>query len=339
MPHLLCLLSWRQMGLPVFKSIFWLTALFCTEKDHEWHWKRVCTHARSSCQSLQTRGGEDVPTGHQFCYFHLGKSEKSKTRCILEYGISDTEKSVNMFSSLPQKPAEVCKILGLCSSCDKEQMLSYFAQEALQAAVTSDNVSIWSLERHIAGRKKKQKHCAELLPFMCLNQVKPSTECSFCTFLIKTLEGLLPKERTEVKHGYTAHKNSTSLCCTQTLKSNQTTQLRVITARVFFFFFLNSAPLLQEAVVKLLEEICHILPASYRNQCETVIDKVSRTVLDAILAYATPQAICHLMHFCKGEESLLVGQFVLPCFYCSDCDRLLNMSYVGHKISRDQDVQ
>lgn len=71
---------------------------------------------------------------------------------------------------------------------------------------------------------------------MCLNQVKPSTECSFCTFLIKTLEGLLPKERTEVKHGYTAHKNSTSLCCTQTLKSNQTTQLRVITARVFFFF-------------------------------------------------------------------------------------------------------
>lgn len=158
MPHLLCLLSWRQMGLPVFKSIFWLTALFCTEKDHEWHWKRVCTHARSSCQSLQTRGGEDVPTGHQFCYFHLGKSEKSKTRCILEYGISDTEKSVNMFSSLPQKPAEVCKILGLCSSCDKEQMLSYFAQEALQAAVTSDNVSEYlKFRKTHCGEKRKTK--------------------------------------------------------------------------------------------------------------------------------------------------------------------------------------
>lgn len=169
---------------------------------------------------------------------------------------------------------------------------------------------------------------------MCLNQVKPSTECSFCTFLIKTLEGLLPKERTEVKHCYSAHENSTSLCCTQTLKSNQTTA-----ESNHCQFFLNPAPLLQEAVVKLLEEICHILPASYRNQCETVIDKVSRTVLDAILAYATPQAICHLMHFCKGEESPLVGQFVLPCFYCSDCDHLLNMSYVGHKISRDQDVQ
>lgn len=126
-----------------------------------------------------------------------------------------------------------------------------------------------------------------------------------------------------------AHENSTSLCCPQTLKSHQTTQLRVITLRVFY-----SAPLLQEAVVKLLEEICHILPAAYRNQCETVIDKVSRTVLDAILAYATPQAICHLMHFCKGEETPLVGQFVLPCFYCSDCDYLLNLSYVGQDLQR-----
>lgn len=217
MPQLLlCLFSWRQNGLPVFKSIFWLTALFYTEKDHEWNWKRVRTDAWTSCQSLQTRGGEDAPTGHQFCYFHLGKSNKSETGCILRFGISDTtERSVNTFFFLPQKPAEVCKILGLCSSCDKEQMLSYFAHEALQAAVTSDNVSIWSLERHTVGKKKKQKnkkHCAELLPFMCLNQVKPSTECSFCTFLIKTLEGLLPKERTEVKHGYVAHMKTILPC-------------------------------------------------------------------------------------------------------------------------------
>lgn len=146
--------------------------------------------------------------------------------------------AINFVTSI-LKPAEVCKVLGLCSSCDKEQMLSYFAHEALQAAVTSDNV-------------------------------KPSTECSFCTFLIKTLEGLLPKERTE------------------------------------------------EAVVKLLEEICHILPAAYRNQCETVIDKVSRTVLDAILAYATPQAICHLMHFCKGEETPLVDPCTLTTYRCRD---------------------
>ncbi|AWP15196.1 putative prosaposin-like isoform 3 [Scophthalmus maximus] len=64
-------------------------------------------------------------------------------------------------------PAEVCKIIGLCGSCDKqEKMLSYFVKEALQAAVTTENG-------------------------------QPATQCSFCIFLLKTLEDLLPKDRTE----------------------------------------------------------------------------------------------------------------------------------------------
>ncbi|CAB1447830.1 unnamed protein product [Pleuronectes platessa] len=68
------------------------------------------------------------------------------------------------------KPAEVCKLIGLCgSSCDRrEKMLSYFAEQALQAAVTSQN-----------GR--------------------PTSACSFCLFLLKTLEDLLPMERTEAE--------------------------------------------------------------------------------------------------------------------------------------------
>lgn len=41
-----------------------------------------------------------------------------------------------------QKPAEICKLIGLCSSSDQqEKMLSYFVTEALQAAVKSENVS------------------------------------------------------------------------------------------------------------------------------------------------------------------------------------------------------
>uniref|UniRef100_A0A3Q0SLS0 Saposin B-type domain-containing protein n=1 Tax=Amphilophus citrinellus TaxID=61819 RepID=A0A3Q0SLS0_AMPCI len=165
----------------------------------------------------------------------------------------------------PLKPAEVCKLLGLCSSCDKEQMLSYFANEAIQAAVRSDNVSIYNLESH-TGKEPLR--------------VKASTECAFCTFLIKTLE----------------------------------------------------------AVIKLLEEICHILPSSYRSQCETVIDKVTKTVLDAILEHATPEAICHLMRFCKGEESLLVGQFALLfSLQRAFVIDLLSLCVV-HNLSRDQGV-
>uniref|UniRef100_A0A3B5BL36 Saposin B-type domain-containing protein n=1 Tax=Stegastes partitus TaxID=144197 RepID=A0A3B5BL36_9TELE len=93
----------------------------------------------------------------------------------------------------------------------------------------------------------------------------PATTCAFCIFLVKTLEDLLPKERTE------------------------------------------------GAVIKLLEEICHILPSTYRNQCEAVVDKFSKTVLDAILSYATPQTICALIHLCKGQEAPLVGQSASSC--------------------------
>uniref|UniRef100_A0A3B4Y0F8 Saposin B-type domain-containing protein n=1 Tax=Seriola lalandi dorsalis TaxID=1841481 RepID=A0A3B4Y0F8_SERLL len=72
----------------------------------------------------------------------------------------------------------------------------------------------------------------------------PTTQCSFCIFLVKTLEDLLPKDRSEA------------------------------------------------AVIKLLEEICHILPSSYRAQCEAVIDKFSKSVLEAIMSYMSGPETC-----------------------------------------------
>ncbi|XP_013859262.1 surfactant protein Ba [Austrofundulus limnaeus] len=138
------------------------------------------------------------------------------------------------------KPADICKMIGLCSSSDQqEKMLSYFVTEALQAAVKSENG-------------------------------KPESTCSFCIFLVKTLEDLLPKERTE------------------------------------------------DAVIKLLDEICHILPSSYRGQCEAIIDKFTKPVLDAIISYATPEAICALIHLCKGQEALVVDPCTLPLYRCRD---------------------
>lgn len=64
----------------------------------------------------------------------------------------------------------------------------------------------------------------------------------------------------------------------------------------------------QGAVIDLLEEVCNILPSSYRNQCQALVSKFSKKVLDAILSYATPQAICTLLQMCKGQEAPLLGQ-------------------------------
>ncbi|XP_060932892.1 prosaposin-like isoform X2 [Limanda limanda] len=146
------------------------------------------------------------------------------------------------------KPAEVCKLIGLCgSSCDRqEKMLGYFAEQALQAAVTSQK-----------GRAK--------------------SACSFCLFLLKTLEDLLPKERTEAE------------------------------------------------VVKLLEEICHILPSAYHDECEAFIDRFGKTVLDAITRFATPRTICSLLHQCEWQDA--AGAVSDPCtvttYRCRDVSTAL----------------
>uniref|UniRef100_A0AAQ4S131 Saposin B-type domain-containing protein n=1 Tax=Gasterosteus aculeatus aculeatus TaxID=481459 RepID=A0AAQ4S131_GASAC len=147
-----------------------------------------------------------------------------------------------------QKPAEVCRIIGLCGSPDKQEMLlSYIVREALQVSGRSENVA----------------------------EMQPTTQCSFCVLVIKTLEDLLPKERTE------------------------------------------------DALISLLEEICHILPASYRDQCQTVIGKFSKPVLDAILSYATPEAVCTLMGLCNGKGAPHVDPCTSATYRCRDMNTAL----------------
>nr|XP_020485510.1 prosaposin-like isoform X1 [Labrus bergylta] len=153
------------------------------------------------------------------------------------------------FITAAVKPAELCKTIGLCSSSYKQVMLRYFVKEGFQAPVTEENG-------------------------------KSSKPCSFCIFLIKTLEDMLPKQRTE------------------------------------------------DAVIKLLEEICHILPAGYQGQCESVISKFSKTVLDAILGYATPQAICALLHLCDGQEASVVDPCTLTTYRCKDIKTALQCGTV-----------
>ncbi|TWW66022.1 prosaposin-like [Takifugu flavidus] len=143
------------------------------------------------------------------------------------------------FLTTVMKPSEICKAIGLCKGCERLQiMLRYLKNEALQAAAGQENVQ--------------------------------TEQCSFCLLLVKTLENLLPKERTE------------------------------------------------GAVIDLLEEVCNILPASYRSQCQALVGKFSKTVLDAILSYATPQAICALLQMCKGQEAPLLDPCTLPAYRCRD---------------------
>ncbi|KAM9735757.1 surfactant protein Ba [Menidia menidia] len=147
------------------------------------------------------------------------------------------------------KPGEICKIMGLCGSGERnDKMLSYFVNEAFEAGA--------------------------------MREVKTTRQCSFCIFLFKTLEGLLPKERTE------------------------------------------------GVVIKLLEEICLIVPSSYRSQCETIVGNVSKTLLDALVGHATPEAICALIHMCKGQGALEVDPCTMTAYRCRDFETALKCGTV-----------
>lgn len=190
-----------------------------------------------------------------------------------------------------QKPSDICKVIGLCSSCDKQMKVL----QAFQLTVASRNVSS-------AQSRRPQNHIilsafwAHLISLSAsVNQVQNMPPCSFCILLVKTLEDFLPKDRTEVRV-------TLSNTCADSL-----TSLTIVFWRMLTFLRLP-----QGAVIKLLGEICNILPSSYRSQCQAVVDKFSKTLLDAILSYATPKTICALLQLCKEGEAPLVGQwFVL----------------------------
>lgn len=77
-------------------------------------------------------------------------------------------------------------------------MLQYFTTEALQAAAGKENVSKPPLRR--TSVPKGASWCIYLIPLFVFDTQVQSEQCSFCLLLVKTLENLLPKERTEVNH-------------------------------------------------------------------------------------------------------------------------------------------
>ncbi|XP_029476480.1 prosaposin-like isoform X2 [Oncorhynchus nerka] len=147
------------------------------------------------------------------------------------------------------KPAEVCTVLGLCGSQSDSQ----------QQSLLTDHIQ--------AGLKSA----------MTMTKVQFSPECTFCIYLIKSLESMLPKIRTEM------------------------------------------------AVIDLLGKVCGILPMSYRKQCENLIEKYGKMLMDMLLTYATPEVICTLVEACHGMDTPVLESAPL-----SDCDSCLTLAVLTH---------
>ncbi|XP_006009554.1 prosaposin [Latimeria chalumnae] len=81
----------------------------------------------------------------------------------------------------------------------------------------------------------------------------------------------------------------------------------------------------EEAVVRLLNKICSHLPY-IAKQCEEMIDKYAKTILELILQKLGPHVICTLLHLCLGEDALqesVIPVSILESTECIMCQGLI----------------
>ncbi|XP_028838157.1 surfactant protein Ba [Denticeps clupeoides] len=121
------------------------------------------------------------------------------------------------------KPKDICNSLGLCTGEVDVQM-----QEQLANLY-----------------KTLKSHHSENVDL----------KCTFCIYLIQTVQSLIPKEKTEA------------------------------------------------AVSKALSMVCEILPGLWRDQCRTLVNQYSHILIEMLMHSATPQAICAVIHLCKGMDT------------------------------------
>lgn len=111
-----------------------------TEKHHEPDRKAVQPPARSFCQPLQGGGGEVVPAGRHLSDLDCGESARAIGEPLRYFS--------PLSPHLPQKPSEICKAIGLCKGCEKqEKLLQVFMNEAAQAAEVTENARKAPLRR------------------------------------------------------------------------------------------------------------------------------------------------------------------------------------------------
>lgn len=90
----------------------------------------------------------------------------------------------------------------------------------------------------------------------------------------------------------------------------------------------------EAAVVDLLLGGCGLIPSSYRDKCEALVDQFAKPLLDTLLSHVTSKTICSLLQLCSSEGEALDGQgLVEQCaertFRCRDAKTALRCGTVS----------
>ncbi|XP_047237345.1 surfactant protein Bb [Girardinichthys multiradiatus] len=80
----------------------------------------------------------------------------------------------------------------------------------------------------------------------------------------------------------------------------------------------------EEALMKVMEEVCHLLPSSYKAECNDFVDKYGVKIVEFLLSSAAPHTICILLHLCLFETQ--PAPEVDPMSDCESCQTLAALS-------------
>lgn len=71
----------------------------------------------------------------------------------------------------------------------------------------------------------------------------------------------------------------------------------------------------EDALMKLMGEVCDLVPQSYKERCDDFVAKYGTQIVEFLLSSAAPHTICTLLHLCLFEKQT-VPEVSLP----SDCE-------------------
>ncbi|XP_015234287.1 PREDICTED: prosaposin-like [Cyprinodon variegatus] len=80
----------------------------------------------------------------------------------------------------------------------------------------------------------------------------------------------------------------------------------------------------EETLKKLMEEVCDLVPSSYKDQCDDFVNKYGVEIVEFLLASAAPHTICMLLHLCLFETQ--PAPELDPISDCESCQTLTALS-------------
>lgn len=143
-----------------------------------------------------------------------------------------------------------------------------------------------------------------LISLSCLQEVSGPV-CALCLFIMKKLETLLPTNMTEVTNFFITTSGTYLL-------------LYITSCRRYHPLFMS----LQDALMKLMEDVCSLVPESYKERCDDFVSKYGEQIVEFLLSSAAPHTICTLLHLCLFEEQTVPGQLHL-------CNKYIQLSFVS----------